>query len=205
MPDITVLIAFIHTVHDAFDGVDLIGAHHQNLPLGFHKHHVSADKTAKNRLLQHHIREFEQLGNLMVVRIGSVIHRQIVVRCIEVEMLIVVICEVHRIAATVADYEQLHEAHQRVGIAIATVFLIADNLFHRLHGGNTVTLQLYLHQGQTIDQDDDIVTLAAVCCVDGELVHHLIIILAPVPQVDETVIEGRAVVTNEGLLFAQAL
>ena len=155
--------------------------------------------------MQHHIAELEQLGYLMVIVICGVIYRKIVVGGIEMEMLIIVVGEVHRVAASVADNEELHEAHQRVGVAIATILLVVNDLFHRLHRRNTVTLQLNLDQRQSVDENDDIVSLVAICGVNSELVHHLVIVLAPVAKVHEAVIEGRTVVAREGLLLTETL
>ena len=47
--------------------------------------------------------------------------------------------------------------------------------------------------------------MSAVGGIDSELVHHLIVILAPVPQVHKAVVEGGAVVPHECLFLAQAL
>ena len=141
----------------------------------------------------------------MVVLVCGVIYRQIVVGCIEMEVLIVIVGEVHCVAAAVADDEKLHEAHQRIGVSVSPVLLVADNLFNRLHRGNAMAFKLNLHQGQAVDQNDNIVALVAVGGIDGELVHHLIVILAPVPQVHKAVVEGGAIVACEGLLLAQAL
>ena len=69
----------------------------------------------------------------MVIVICGVIYRQIVVGGIEMEMLIIVIGEVHRVAASVADNEELHEAHQRIGVAATPILLVVDDLFDRLH------------------------------------------------------------------------
>ena len=131
------------------------------------------------------------------------IHRQVVVGGIEMEMLIVVVGEIHRITATIADDEELHEAHQRVGVSVATVLLVAHNLLHSLQWRHTVSLQFDLNQWQAVNQDDDIVALTAVGRVDGQLIHHLIFVLAPVAGINEVVVEGRAVATHKDLSFAQ--
>ena len=68
-----------------------------------------------------------------------------------------------------------------------------------------MALQLNLDQGQAVDKDNDIVSLVAVGGIDGELVHDFIVVLAPVTQIYETIIEGGAVTAGKGLLLTQAL
>ena len=67
-----------------------------------------------------------------------------------------------------------------------------------------MALQLNLYQGQAVDKDNDIVALAAVGGIDGELVHDFIVVLAPVTQIYETIIEGSAIIAVKGLLLTQA-
>lgn len=141
----------------------------------------------------------------MVLGIRRVVYWKIVVGRIKMEVLVIIVGEVHRVAAAVAYNEQLHEAHQCIGVAVAAVLLVVHNLFNGLHRRNAVALELNLDQRQTIYEDDDIVALAAISSVDGELVHHFIVVLAPVPQIHEAVIEGGAIVAHESLFLAQSL
>ncbi len=204
MPDVAILVVLRDTVYDAFYGVDLIWTHDKYLLLRLYKHHITADEAAEGAFWEHHIGELEEFGNFVVTLVVRVIYGKIAVGGVEVEVFVVVVGEVHRVTATVADDEELHEAHQRIGVAVSTILLVADNLFNSLQRGNAVAFKLNLDQGQAVDQDDDVVALAAVGGINGELVHHLIVILAPVPQVYKTVVKGGAIVTHECLFLAQA-
>ena len=50
VPDIAVAAVLIDAVDNRLDRVDLVGAHHQKLPLARDEHHVSADRPAKRAL-----------------------------------------------------------------------------------------------------------------------------------------------------------
>ena len=141
----------------------------------------------------------------MIVRVGSVVHRQIVVCGVKVEMFVVIIGEIHCVTSTVADNKQLHEAHQRVCISVSTVLLVANNLLNSFQRRNAVTLQFYLNKWKTIYKNDDIIPLTAISGVDGQLVYNLILILAPVAKIHQAIVEGGAVVAHKSLLFAQML
>jgi len=119
-------------------------------------------------------------------------------------MLVVVVGEVHGIATAIAHDEELHEAHEGIGVTIASFLLVAHNLLNGFEGRYAVAFELDLHQWKTIDEDDDIVALVAIGCVDRELVDYLKIVFAPVTKVDKTIVEGRTVAACEGLLLASA-
>ena len=205
MPDVAVLVVFRDTVNDAFNSINLVGTHNKNLLLCLHEHHITANEAAEGALGEHHVGEFEEFRNFVVALVGCVIDGKIVIGSVEVKVLVVVIGKVHSVAAAVADDEELHETHQRIGVAVTAVLLVADNLFNSLHRRNAVALELNLYQWQAVDQDDDVVALATIGGIDSELVHHLIVILAPVPQVHKAVVEGGTVVPHECLFLAQAL
>ena len=52
--------------------------------------------------------------------------------------------------------------------------------------------------GHAVDEEDDVVAVVAVVGVDAELVDDLEGVLAPVLDVDERVVQRRAVVAGEG-------
>jgi hypothetical protein len=66
-------------------------------------------------------------------------------------------------------------------------------------------LQLDLHTGHAIDEQDDVVAVVAVVRVDAELVDDLEVVFAPVLDVDQGVVQRRAVVAGEGVDAAQGL
>lgn len=205
MPDEAVAATLLYAVHDTFDGIDLIGAHHEYLLLRLDKHHIAADELAQFTLGQHHVGEGKELHHLAVVAVGGMIDGQVAASGIEVEMLVIVVGKIHRVAAPIADDEELYEAHQRIGVAVAAILLVAHNLLHGLQGRHAVALQLDLHQGQAVHQDDDVVAMMAIGGVHVQLIDDLVVVLAPVAEVDEAVVERGAVVAYEGLLLSQVL
>ncbi len=106
-------------------------------------------------------------------------------------------------SVAVADDEELEEAEQRLGVAVAGIVLVVDDLLHRPARADAEGLQLDLHDGDAIDQQDDVVAVVAVVGVDAELVDDLEGVLAPVLDVDEGVVERRAVVAGEAVALAQ--
>ena len=54
-----------------------------------------------------------------------------------------------------------------------------------------------------IDEQDDIVTLVAVVGVDAELVDDFKRVFAPVLNVDQGVVQGRAVIAREAVALAE--
>ena len=106
-------------------------------------------------------------------------------------------------SVAVADDEELHEAEQRLGVAVAGVVLVVDDLLHGPARADAEGLQLDLHDGHAVDEQDDVVAVVAVVGVDAELVDDLEGVLAPVLDVDEGVVERRAVVAGEAVALAE--
>ena len=202
VPNEAVAIVLRHTVDDALYGIDLVWAHDENFFLGFDQHHVATDESAQRAFRQHHIGELEELHHFAIVVVSCVIYRQIVVGSIEMEMLVVVVGKIHSVATAIAHDEELHEAHERVGVAIATILLVAHDLLYSFERRHAVAFQLDLHQRKTIDEDNHIVALTAIGSVDCELAHHLIFVFAPVAQIDKAIVERSAIVAHKGLFFA---
>ena len=106
-------------------------------------------------------------------------------------------------SVAVADDEELDEAEQRARVAVAGVVLVLDDLLHRPAGVDAERLQLDLDDGHAVDEQDDVVAVVAVVGVDAELVDDLEGVLAPVLDVDERVVERRAVVAGEAVAVAE--
>jgi len=109
VPDVAVAAVLVDALHDGLDGIDLVGAHHQELLLVGHQHHVAADHLAQGALGEEFLGEAVQMGDLLVVFVGELIERQKAFVGVEAEVAAVVVGEVPGIAA-VADDEQLQEA-----------------------------------------------------------------------------------------------
>jgi len=77
---------------------------------------------------------------------------------IECEMLNWVVGEIPSLTA-VADHKKLHEAEQTVGVAVARIFLIIDNLLHGPPWADLQTLQLDLHQRQAAYEQDHVIAM----------------------------------------------
>ena len=85
------------------------------------------------------------------------------------------------------------------GVAVAGVVLVIDDLLHRPAGADAERLELDLDDGHAVDEQDDVVAVVAVVGVDAELVDDLEGVLAPVLDVDEGVVQRRAVVAGEAV------
>src|SRR5690625_4233625 len=118
-------------------------------------------------------------------------------------MLVVVVGEIPRLAA-IADDEQLHEAEQAVRVAGAGITAGINDLLHRAARRDLQRFQFDLHEWQTVDQEDNIVTVVTAFRIDAQLVDDLEGVLAPVPQVDELVVKRSAVFSLEGVASAQS-
>ena len=139
------------------------------------------------------------MRDLLVVLGGELIDGQKALVGVEAEMAAVVVGEIPGVAA-VADDEKLHEAQQRPGVAIAGVVLVINNLLHGPARADAEGFQLDLHHRHAVDEQDDIVTLVAVVGVDAELVDDLERVFAPVLDVDQGVVQRRAVIAGEGIV-----
>lgn len=93
------------------------------------EHHVTADGAAKVALFQEALGEVIEVGDLLVVLVGKLIDGQEALISIEGEVAGVVVREVVG-AVAIADDEELHEAEQRAGVAVAGIVLVFDDLLH---------------------------------------------------------------------------
>ena len=140
--------------------------------------------------------------DLRVVLVGKFIDGQKALFGIESEVPGVVVREVVS-AVAIADDDELEEAQQRFGIAVAGVVLVIDDLLHGPARMDAERLQLDLHTGYTVDEQEDVVAVVAVVGVDAELVDDLERVFAPVLDVDQGVVQRRAVVADEAVALAQ--
>jgi hypothetical protein len=63
--------------------------------------------------------------------------------------------------------------------------------------------QLDLNGGDAVDQEHDVVAMMAVIRIDAQLINDFEGVLAPVLDVDEGVVQRRAVIANEAVALAK--
>ena len=202
MPDVAVAAILVDALHNGLDRINLIRAHHHELLLAGDEHHVAADHLAQRAFGEEGLGEAVEVGDLLVVFGGGLIDGQEALVRVEREVTAVVVGEVPRIAA-VADDEQLQETEQRFGVAVAGVVLVLDDLFHRPARVDAERFQLDLHAGDAVDENEHIVAVVAVIRVDAKLVDDLEGVFTPVLDVDQGVVQRRAVVAGEAVALAQ--
>lgn len=144
------------------------------------------------------------MGDLFVRLIGKLIDGQETLVGVEGEVAGVVVGEVVG-AVPIADDEELEEAEERLGVPVAGVVLVIHDLLHGPARMDAEGLQLDLNAGHAVNEDDDVVTVVAVVRVDAELVHDLKGVFAPVLDVDQGVVQRRAVIAGEGVDLAEGL
>ena len=90
-------------------------------------------------------------------------------------------------------------------VAVAWVVLVFDDLLDGAAGIDAERFQFDLGDGHAVDEQNDVVTVMAVVRVDAQLADDLERVLAPVLNVDERVVQRRAVVAREGVAGVQRL
>lgn len=136
------------------------------------------------------------MSNFNVVFVGVLIDGQKALIRIEIEMAFVVVGKIVCLVV-VADDKNLHEAQQRVRVAVARIVFIVDNLLHRTARAHIEGFKLDLNDWEPVDQQNHIVAVMGVVGVDTELIDHFKLVFAPVFEIDERVIQWRAVVAFE--------
>jgi len=106
-------------------------------------------------------------------------------------------------AIAIADDKELEKAAEDLGVADAGVVFVFDDLLHSPPRVDAERLQLHLHDGHAIDEEDDVVAVMAVVGVDAELVDDLEGVFAPVLNVDQGVVERRAVIADKAVDLAE--
>ncbi len=202
VPDITIAAMLVDAVHDGLDGIDLVGPHHQELLFAGDQDHVAADHLPQGAFGEEGIGEFVQVVDLAVVLAGEPVHRQKTLIGMEGEMTTVVVGEVASFAA-VADDEELQKTEQGLGVAVAGVVLVLDDLLDGAARADVQGLQLDLDDRHAIEQEDHVITVVAVFGVDPKLVNHLEGVLAPVLDVDQGVVERCPIIALEAVAFPE--
>ena len=103
----------------------------------------------------------------------------------------------------IADNKHLHEAQQRIGIAITDIILVINNLLHGTARTDIQSLQLNLNNGQAVNEQNDIVTLETVARVNSQLMNDLVIVFAPVFYVHQWILKRRAVLAHKRVALTQ--
>ena len=73
VPDVAVAAVLTDAVHDGFDGVDLVGAHHQELLLAGDENHIAANHSAECALSEELLSEIVEVCDFLVVYIGILV------------------------------------------------------------------------------------------------------------------------------------
>ena len=81
-------------------------------------------------------------------------------------MLIFIVGKVIGIGSVAHD-KQLHIAKQRVAVTITGFIFIINDLLHSLTGRDAYVFQFNLHNRQPIDQQNNVIPLMAVFCIDA--------------------------------------
>jgi len=192
----------LNAVDDGRDGVDLVRAHHQEPLLARDENHVLADHLAERALGEEPVGEVVQVGDLAVVLGREPVDRKEPLVRVEGEVPLVVVGEVLRIRA-VANDEERDEAEQRLGVSVTGVVLVVEDLLHRPPRADSKRLHLDRNDGDAVDQEHDVVPVMAVVGIDAELIDDFEAVLALVLDVDEGVVERRAVIPGERFPVAE--
>ena len=118
-------------LHNGLHGIDLVGAHHEQLLLTGYQHHVAADHLAEGAFDEEGLGEAVEVGDLFVILRGKLIDGEEALVGIEGEMTGVVVGEIPGVGA-IADDEELKEAEERLRVAVAGVVLVINDLLHGL-------------------------------------------------------------------------
>jgi len=202
VPNVAVAAILFDALDDPLHGVDLVGAHHQQLLLAGDKHGVPTDHVTERAFGEEPISEVVEVRDLGVVFRRELIDRQEAFFRVESEVTGVVIGKVPRVGA-VADDEELDEAEKRPGVAVAGVVLVVDDLLHGPARADAEGFELDLNGRDPVDEQHHVVAVVAIVGVDAELVDDLEGVLAPVFDVNQGVVEGRAVVAGEAVSLAE--
>jgi hypothetical protein len=129
VPNVAVAAVLVDTIYNIFDGINLVGPHHQEFLLAGHPHHVMADHLAQRALGEEFLGKAIQVGDLLIVNACELVNGQEALVSAEVEMSGVVVGKVPG-AGAVADDEELDEAQQGFAVAVAWVVFVINNLLH---------------------------------------------------------------------------
>lgn len=187
MPDIAIAAVLADAVDNGLHGIDLIGPHHQQLLLAGNQHHIAAEGLAKGAFDQEGLCEAVEVGDLFVADVGEFIDRQKALFGIEGEVPGIVVREIEG-AVAIADDEKLKKTEQGLGVAVAGIVLVVDDLLHGPARADAKGLEFDLNDRHTIDEEDNVIPVMAVVGIDAQLVDHLKGVFAPVLNVDQGVV-----------------
>ena len=204
VPYETIAVVLLDALDHVLNGIHLVGPHDHELLLAGEQHHVAADGSSQVAFFQEAIGEGIEMRNLSVVFARKLVDGQKALVGIEGEVSGIVIREVV-CAVAIADDKELHEAEQRLGVAIAGVVFVANDLFHGPARIPAKGLQFDLDNRHTIDEKNDIVAVMAVIGVDAKLVNDLKVVFAPVLDVHQRVVQWGAIIAGECIDAAQGL
>lgn len=176
--------------------------HHQELLLAGNEHHVAADCLAKIAFSQERFCEAVEVSDFLVINVGKFIDWQKALLSIKSKMPGVVVCKIKG-AVAVADNEKLEKAKKRLGITVAWIVLVIDNLLHRSLGTDAKSFQFDLDAGNPIDQEYDVVAVVAIVRINTQLIDHLEGVFARVLDVNQRVVERRTVIAGKTVALAK--
>ena len=182
--------------------INLIGAHDHQLLLAGDQHHVAAEHFAQGAFSEKLLGEGVEVGDFAVVFGGKLIDRQETFIGIETEMPVGVIGKVPGVVL-IADDKKLHKAHQGIAITIAGVVLVLDNLLHGAARADFQCLEFDLHHRYAVNEQDHVIAVVTAAGVDTQLADHLEMVFAPVLDIDQRVMQGRAIFAHETVGLAQ--
>lgn len=123
---------------------------------------------------------------------------------VEAEMAGVVVGEVVG-GIAIADYEQLYKAEECACVAVAGVVLVFNDLLDRSARVDAKRLQLDLDNRHSVDQQKDVVPVVAVVSIDAQLADDLERVLTPIIDIDQRVVQRRAVIACERIAVTKCV
>ncbi len=202
MPHIAVAEVPLDALDNVLDGVNLIRPHHHQLLLAGNQDHVPADHLAEGALGEEGFGEGVDPLDLRVVEPGVLVDGKEPLVGVKSEVAGVVVGEVVG-AVAVGNNEELHEAEQRAGVAVAGIVLVFDDLLDGPSWIDAQSLEFDLNGGDAVDEQDDIIPMVAVVGVDPKLADDFERVLTPVVDVDEREVERGAVIAGEAAPIAE--
>ena len=127
------------------------------------EHHVAAERLPQRAFCEESRGKVVEVGDLCILLIGEYIDGQVTLVLIESKVTGVVVGEVVS-AVAIADDEELDEAEEGFGVAVARIVFVLDDLLHGPTRMDAERLQLDLHAGHAIDENEHIETVVAVVC-----------------------------------------
>ncbi len=202
VPDVAIAPVLVDAIDNRLDRIDLVRAHDHQLLLAGDQYHVAADHLAQRAFGQKAVGKVVQVGDFLVVFIRQLVNRQKALVGVKAEVLVVVVGKVVGIAF-IADNKQLHKTQQRVGVAVAGVVFVIDDLLHGTARADLEGFQLNLHHRHAVDQQNHVITVVAVIGIDAQLVDDFKVVFAPVFDVDQGVMQRCTVFTLKVITLAQ--